>query len=872
MKRVFLFILLMYIPLMVSAKANYLYDVLKDEAESNGLATEYIGEHHDSFLEEPSKKIYHWHSDTELQSNQILEKNNVIFGNLCWQMIRTTDTGGVKLLYNGEVVDNKCSSSRGNHVGYSYLQHQSLLDSYYYGTSYIYDKENNTFKLDGDITTGSIDVGKYTCRSTSQNDSCSTIYLVFSIYSGREYYLLAINNNSKNSQFGTLPYNIGYYYPLNVGYSFEKKYYRSSKSTSSVYVQDSAFSINDNYLYYGNEVIYDEGTNKYSLVDAQLIADLADLSELVGKYVLSSKTNQASSSAYYVVKKSDDRFLYRRLSNGDLYTKIVCGSSYTKNDDETFTINNPNLIDYSEWIEGEKTNCEKKYACLGSSASCDNIHYIVNTSSSSNYFYSYSYKKTGYKYGEGVKYENGIYTLTGTIKTIWNTFDNENRINFIGHHYTCLSATSTTCEKVAYVFSIENGYIYYIELEGESNIEEVLQRLFEPENDNLIDSVVKTGVEAWFEKYLNDYSSFVEDTVYCNDKRVLDYGGWDPHFGNPLLNKDNLLFKSEQNKDLSCQSVYDRYSIYNSRAKLKNKVGLITASEIALIGDINSIDAGEDFWTMSPKRSGRDTAMYILDSGRGLTGSFLMDSSYGVRPVVSLKPNTRYEKGSGSTEEPYVIDYNEYYNVNVEIVNETQNFNIEIEDLTKVSEGEEVIFEVTPIKGFKINSIKILDSYNNEINFTKNNIGYSFIMPANDVTIIPSYERVSNSVNVEDVIGTKEIIIKVEEAKAVVYEDRVVFKVVPEDGYEVEYIEIIDEYDNKIEYNKTNNKNEYEFIMPDTSVTIIPSYKRIAIIDDDKAKQVVNPNTFDSLAIIITILFISIIIITYLRENKVLRY
>ena len=299
---------------------------------------------------------------------------------------------------------------------------------------------------------------------------------------------------------------------------------------------------------------------------------------------------------------------------------------------------------------------------------------------------------------------------------------------------------------------------------------------------------------------------------------------------------------------------------------------------MALIGDLNSIDAGEDFWTMSPKRSGRSTAMYILDSGSGLTGSFLMDSSYGVRPVVSLKPNTRYEKGSGSTEEPYVVDYNEYYNVNVEIVNETQNFNIEIEDLTKVSEGEEVSFNVTPIKGFKVNSIKILDEANNEKDYIKNDLGYTITIQAKKVTIIPSYERVSNAVNVEDVVGTKEIVIEVNDAKAVVYEDKVVFKVEPEYGYEVESIEITDEDNNKIEYNKTSNKNEYEFIMPATSVTIKPVYRKIVIIDEDKGKEIndkaniINPNTRDTLIILSFVVIFSLIIITYLNKKRAFRY
>ncbi len=32
-----------------------------------------------------------------------VDNNNVIFGDYCWQIIRTTDTGGIKMIYNGEV-------------------------------------------------------------------------------------------------------------------------------------------------------------------------------------------------------------------------------------------------------------------------------------------------------------------------------------------------------------------------------------------------------------------------------------------------------------------------------------------------------------------------------------------------------------------------------------------------------------------------------------------------------------------------------------------------------------------------------------------------------------------------------------------------
>ena len=46
--------------------------------------------------------IYYWRGNVaETDSSD----NNVIFAGYCWQMVRTTKTGGIKMIYNGEVVD-----------------------------------------------------------------------------------------------------------------------------------------------------------------------------------------------------------------------------------------------------------------------------------------------------------------------------------------------------------------------------------------------------------------------------------------------------------------------------------------------------------------------------------------------------------------------------------------------------------------------------------------------------------------------------------------------------------------------------------------------------------------------------------------------
>ena len=41
--------------------------------------------------------------------------NNVIFGNYCWKIVRTTNTGGIKLIYNGvPSSDGSCNNDGSN--------------------------------------------------------------------------------------------------------------------------------------------------------------------------------------------------------------------------------------------------------------------------------------------------------------------------------------------------------------------------------------------------------------------------------------------------------------------------------------------------------------------------------------------------------------------------------------------------------------------------------------------------------------------------------------------------------------------------------------------------------------------------------------
>ena len=134
--------------------------------------------------------------------------NNVLFAGFCWKIIRTTDTGGIKMIYNGTPTDNQCTNTTGEatqigtsafnnnyssspaDVGYMYgtryvsffKDMSSVTDTYVYGNDVTYS--NGTYTLKDTMTSSSWSTDyktlatkyHYTCLSTSA--TCSSVYYI----------------------------------------------------------------------------------------------------------------------------------------------------------------------------------------------------------------------------------------------------------------------------------------------------------------------------------------------------------------------------------------------------------------------------------------------------------------------------------------------------------------------------------------------------------------------------------------------------------------------------------------------------------------------------------------------------------------------
>ncbi|MBQ6538761.1 MAG: hypothetical protein IJL76_00595 [Bacilli bacterium] len=560
--------------------SNLLYDVLKREAKKGTYAKEYTGDHRDSYTEEPTKSIYHWYAENNTTGNQlaneILDKNNVIFGNFCWQIIRTTDTGGVKLIYNGVPNEGQC------------------------------------------------------------------------------------NNTGTEQQIMTSKYNSLYNSLADIGYMYNTRYTATSNNTTTPTILLSYKGMTDyNYYYYGTGIEYIDGN--YNLTGVTRAEWRNKYNNSKGLYTCASTTDTTCSTVYYIAGGVRTMLYGFKLSNGNLVdyynTNIVIADSYTK-DNRTFIMNNPITITKEEWYDNQDSYIGY-YTCGNTNDSCTNLHYICGA-------YGYYYTKqdaTNYIYASGFTYyeDNNMYTLNNDREQSPNPYT----VNH-SHRYSCFNETGE-CTEIRFLLDSSsrslNGqsgysYLYSMKMSNGKSIENIKDEMLYDDNVNQLDSTIKSNIDNWYLENMTTYTNKIEDTIFCNN-RVQNNpieSAWNPiegHFGNAFYFKNYV-----RNEDLACTNSTDKLSINNLKANLSYPVGLLTAPETYLLNNYKIVKTGQRYWTISPSHFypvGGAMIMYIYDSGE-LYNGYNTGWELGVRPVISLKPGTEYISGTGSKDNPYIVE------------------------------------------------------------------------------------------------------------------------------------------------------------------------------------------------------------------------
>ena len=256
-------------------------------------------------------------------------------------------------------------------------------------------------------------------------------------------------------------------------------------------------------------------------------------------------------------------------------------------------------------------------------------------------------------FGNSFTYANGSYTLTDTMTvTTWSS--GYNTIN--NNHYTCMT-TGSTCSSIYYVFYTWGDGAEYITLTNGKSVSDALNEMLYADDVNKNDSTIKAYIDSWYENNLASYEDRLEDTVFCNDRSMYNESsnGWNPNGGNTsiLLNFKNINIS---NQSLLCINETDRFSVNNSKAKLKYPIGLLSSPELSLAG------YGSSHYFNNELSVWLGSSTYFGDNGAGARGVYYsgwvsdrVSYMWGVRPSVSLKPNTEFTEGDGSFTNPFVI-------------------------------------------------------------------------------------------------------------------------------------------------------------------------------------------------------------------------
>ena len=473
--------------LEVSKYDKTLYAALKREV-NKGYALKYTGAHQDSMDSTKSTEdIYHFYGSTAAKGTEILNKNNVLFANKCWQMIRTTDTGGVKLLYNGdpetstvngETIYN-CGDTRNLYQVEGILSEISLGGTFKFAKNYTATTNgtNTTFTLVDDpndpddcktITINSsnaqsviediIENYPYTCKNSSGTCQNTYFYKVDSYVSGTSANVYA---STYRDRIGWAKFNEQNDSPTYVGYMYGDVYqYNTFEAllnesfTTDVNLYSDTITLGTTY-YYADSYDYGVTTaDTYTLTSPTKITSSTNYSTLVGKYVIDGATSGAS--IYYIIGIDATAGTYvKTLSGGDSDVSIVLSDTVTDNGNGTFSLDSPQTtVELKNWYTDYESYVGK-YTCSNSNTTCSSPKFIGVTTSINYGYIDENQTITLSKTRSGLELTDYV-----TI-TMRDYFDGYNT-TYSDYVYTC-GNTSTTCTKTNLRYIVEKnptGYKY----------------------------------------------------------------------------------------------------------------------------------------------------------------------------------------------------------------------------------------------------------------------------------------------------------------------------------------------------------------------------------------------------------------------------
>ena len=213
---------------------------------------------------------------------------------------------------------------------------------------------------------------------------------------------------------------------------------------------------------------------------------------------------------------------------------------------------------------------------------------------------------------------------------------------------------------------------------------------------NTNSSTIKQYIEDWYSTNMvnassSSYTSMLEESAgYCNDRSVYNSGSYAASavlpdsttvipYGTSSMTRYNFgaytrNLNAAQNPSLTCpRGIVDTYSTTTTsggNGQLTHPIALLTADELSFAGSGSStatngssynaksfLHSGGYLRLLSPSyriATGYAGGFYLWTSG--FLSDNRVDSLYGVRPAISLKPGTIVASGTGIATDPWTIN------------------------------------------------------------------------------------------------------------------------------------------------------------------------------------------------------------------------
>ena len=231
-------------------------------------------------------------------------------------------------------------------------------------------------------------------------------------------------------------------------------------------------------------------------------------------------------------------------------------------------------------------------------------------------------------------------TETGGVKLIYDGKPSNGQCNNTGGNSAIgNSAFNSTSNDAKYV-----GYMYVNSID---------------DTTNTTDSTIKKTIDNWYKTNMTSYTLQLEDTVFCNDRSYTMNGSY-------LYFEAYTRLGVNKTPTLKCKNTRDKFTTktINGNGALIYPVGLITADEIVFAGGLLQKDNefylknGMWYYSMSPYdfTGTIDDELYLSSNGTLFGSNGNVSDSGGVRPVISIKPETIISGGSGTTTDPFIVE------------------------------------------------------------------------------------------------------------------------------------------------------------------------------------------------------------------------